>query len=79
MSDQAKEVRVEKTVSFTEIPKREHKTICTELAVHAQVSVSIRRLGSSRGMLRIASPFPAEFKKACAWLAERYGTKVQGL
>ncbi len=70
---------MEKTVSFTEIPRREHKKICDELAAHALVSVSIRRLGSSRGMLRIASAFPAEFEKARAWILERFGEKVQGI
>jgi hypothetical protein len=69
----------EQTISFADIPKSKHKKICTELAEHAQVSVSIRHLGSGRGMLRIASAFPAEFEKARAWLVTTYGTKVQGI
>ncbi len=70
---------MEKTVSFSDIPKSDHKKICTELAAHAQVSVSIRRLGAGRGMLRISSAFPAEFEKARAWLIAHYGEKIQGL
>ncbi len=70
---------MEKTVSFANIPRSEHQKICTELAAHAQVSVSIRRFAPNRGLLRIASAFPGEFEKARAWIAAHYGEKVQGL
>lgn len=70
---------MEKTVAFANIPKSEHQKICTELAAHAQVSVSIRRFASNRGLLRIASAFPREFEKARAWILERYGEKVQDI